>query len=243
MMKAAVSSSGLRPATCPTSTLVTGTGATRASSSSGSMPAAAARSRMATIWMAPVAMAFNCSSAWSCHARRPASTMSTSISPSRTAFSPAATVSYRWMLMGVSTASPCASRVAGSSVGIEPARPMSLAPGPVSSSAGSAIAAATAMSISTSDRKKPRERPRSRISRSATSQLWRTPFMLLPPAGTAPTASAARRRTRPARCSGGARRSSPPGQYRGSTSRRASPSPESTSSIASSPDQSGLVPR
>ena len=44
-------------------------------------------------------------------------------------------------------------------------RPMSFVPGPVSSSAGSAIAAATEMSIITTDNRKPRERPRSRISR------------------------------------------------------------------------------
>ena len=51
--------------------------------------------------------------------------------------------------------------------GIEPVRPMSLVPGPVSSSAGSAMAAATAMSMSTSDKRKPRDRPRSRISRAS----------------------------------------------------------------------------
>ena len=57
MMNAAVSSSGLRPSTWPSSTLVTGTGSTMASSSSGSIPAASARSRTATSWMAPVTTA------------------------------------------------------------------------------------------------------------------------------------------------------------------------------------------
>jgi hypothetical protein len=92
-MNAAVSSSGLRPATCPSSTFVTGTGATMAASSSGLTPAAAARSCTATSWMAPVTTAWSCSSARLRHSRRPASTTRTSMSPSRTAACPSATVS------------------------------------------------------------------------------------------------------------------------------------------------------
>lgn len=60
MMMTAISSPGLRPATGPSSTLVMGTGATRAAWVRGPMPAAAARSRTVTSWMASVTTALSC---------------------------------------------------------------------------------------------------------------------------------------------------------------------------------------
>ena len=76
----------------------------------------------------------------------------------------------------------------GEPAGVAPVSPTSLVPGPVSRSAGRAMAAATARSISSSDTRKARERPRW-ISRAATSQTWRAPFMPPPPPGTARRAS------------------------------------------------------
>ena len=90
MTVTAVSSLELRPATWPSSTLVTGTGASRDAAVAGLMPAAAARSRTVTSWMAPVTTALSCWSAWPGHSSRCAPATSTSARLWRTACSPAA---------------------------------------------------------------------------------------------------------------------------------------------------------
>ena len=76
---------------------------------------------------------------------------------------------------------------AGSSLGVAPVNPTCLVTLPRSISAGAAMDATTRSSMTTSPARNALERLRSRISRRATSQLCRAPFMPPPPGGRAPT--------------------------------------------------------
>ena len=157
MRAAAASSSALRPDTAPIWTLSTGTGesswATVRASTPGARRHAAARS---TTWMAPVTSACSSASAFPRHSRRRASTTSTSTCSSRSAFSPAAWLSYgrRWIVVPPEWA--WLESVCSNDCDLAPEIPTSLVVSDVSSSPGRTTMAMTTSSISSVLIRKPR---------------------------------------------------------------------------------------